>query len=65
MKRWAKMLRLAVLLAAAGVAGAQSSFDVTMRVVTDARGLNATLIVIGADAVETRAEPAGAAAPAQ
>jgi hypothetical protein len=62
------MLRCLMLLAVAGVAGAQSSFDVTMRVVDDTRGLNAVLIVIGADAIEIRSEPApqgDAAAPAQ
>lgn len=60
-----KTLRYPLLLAAAGVAGAQSGLDVTMRVVDDTRGLNAVLIVIGADAVETRAEngPERAAAP--
>lgn len=53
-----KALRCLLLLSMAGAAGAQSDFQVTMRVVEDTRGLNATLIVIGADAVETRAEPA-------
>jgi hypothetical protein len=52
-----KTLRCLLLLAIAGVAGAQSDFDVTMRVVEDTRGLNAAVIVIGADVVETRAEP--------
>ena len=64
-----KALRSLLLLAAAGVAGAQSDFDVTMRVVDDVRGLNAVVIVIGADATLTPAEPAkqadGAAAPVQ
>jgi hypothetical protein len=59
-----KPLRCLLLLAIAGVAGAQSDFEVTMRVVEDTRGLNAALIVIGADVVETRAEP-GSPAPAQ
>jgi hypothetical protein len=57
-----------MLLVVAGVAGAQSSFDVTMRVVDDTRGLNAVVIVIGADAIEIRSEqaPPGAAdAPVQ
>ena len=52
-----KTLRCAMLLAVAGAAAAQGSFDVTMRVVEDTRGLNAAVIVIGADVVETRAEP--------
>lgn len=52
------LLRCLMSLAIAGAAAAQSDFQVTMRVVDDTRGLNATLIVIGADAVETRAEPA-------
>jgi hypothetical protein len=63
-----KTLRCLILLAVAGVAGAQSNFDVTMRVVDDTRGLNAVVIVIGADAIEIRSEPApesDAAAPAQ
>lgn len=63
-----KTLRCLLLLAAAGVAGAQSTFDVTMRVVDDTRGLNAVVIVIGADAIEIRSLPGpqgGAAAPAQ
>ena len=63
-----KTLRCLMLLVVAGVAGAQSDFDVTMRVVDDTRGLNAVVIVIGADAIEIRSEPAqqdGAAAPAQ
>ena len=63
-----KTLRCLMLLAVAGVAGAQSNFDVTMRVVDDTRGLNAVVIVIGADAIEIRSEPAqqaDAAAPAQ
>ena len=63
-----KTLRCLMLLAVAGVAGAQSDFDVTMRVVDDTRGLIAAVIVIGADAIEIRAEQApqgGAAAPAQ
>ena len=64
-----KTLRCLLLLAVAGVAAAQSDFTVTMRVVDDVRGLNAAVIVIGTDAVETLAEPAvsrdGAAAPAQ
>jgi hypothetical protein len=57
------LLRGALLLAAAGVAGAQSEFNVTMRVVDDAHGLDAALIVIGPDAVETpvdQARPADA-----
>lgn len=57
MRRLMKALRLALLLAAAAVAGAQGGLDVTMRVVDDARGLRAALIVIGEDAVETRADP--------
>ena len=63
-----KTLRCLMLLAVAGVAGAQSDFDVTMRVVDDTRGLNAVVIVIGADAIEIRAEQAplrDAAAPVQ
>jgi len=63
-----KTLRCAMLLAVAGAAAAQSTFDVTMRVVEDTRGLNAAVIVIGPDVVETRAEPAverDAAVPAQ
>lgn len=60
-----KLLRCLMLLSVAGVAGAQSDFAVTMRVVEDTRGLNATLIVIGADAVETRAEPNGDGRSAQ
>ena len=63
-----KTLRCLMLLAVGGVAGAQSNFDVTMRVVDDTRGLNAVVIVIGADAIEIRSEPAqqaDAAAPAQ
>jgi hypothetical protein len=64
MKSRSKILRGAMLLAVAGVAGAQSDFDVTMRVVDDTRGLNAALIVIPADAVETRVEPAGQGAGA-
>jgi hypothetical protein len=60
--RLPKVLRVALLLAAAGVAGAQSDFNVTMRVVDDVRGLDAALIVIGEDAVETPVEaPAEAA----
>ena len=51
-----KPSRCLLLLAVAGVAVAQSDFQVTMRIVEDTRGLNATLIEIGADAVETRAE---------
>jgi hypothetical protein len=58
-----------MLLAVAGVAGAQSDFDVTMRVVDDTSGLIAAVIVIGADAIEIRSEEApqggGAAAPVQ
>ncbi len=53
-----KTLRCLLLLAVAGVAGAQSDFDVTMRVVDDTRGLNAVVIVIGADAIEIRSEQA-------
>lgn len=53
-----KRLRYLICLAVAGVAGAQSNFDVTMRVVDDARGLNAVEIVIGADAIEIRSEQA-------
>jgi hypothetical protein len=63
-----KALRYLMCLAVAGVAGAQSNFDVTMRVVDDTRGLNAVEIVIGADAIEIRSEqapPVDAAAPAQ
>jgi hypothetical protein len=63
-----KTLRCLMLLAVASVAGAQSSFDVTMRVVDDVRGLNAVVIVIGADAIEIRSEQApqgDATAPAQ
>jgi hypothetical protein len=60
--RLPKVLRVALLLAAAGVAGAQSDFNVTMRVVDDVRGLDVALIVIGEDAVETPVEaPAEAA----
>jgi len=74
MSRRKKLVRGMLLLALAGGAGAQSDFDVSMRVVDDLRGLNAVVIVIGADAVETRSEPAAreatppagsAAAPAQ
>jgi len=68
MPGWLKMSRWLMLLAVAGVAGAQSDFDVTMRVVDDARGLNAVVIVIGADAIEIRSEEApqsGAEAQAQ
>ncbi len=57
-----------MLLAVAGVAGAQSDFDVTMRVVDDTRDLNAVVIVIGADAIEIQSEPppaGGSVAPAQ
>jgi len=57
-----KTLRCVTLLAVAGVAGAQSDFDVTMRVVDDARGLNAAVIVIGADAIEIRSDRAEAGA---
>jgi hypothetical protein len=64
MKSRSKILRGAMLLAVAGVAGAQSDFDVTMRVVDDTRGLNAALIVIPADAVEPRVAPAGQGAGA-
>jgi hypothetical protein len=53
-----KTLRCLMLLAVAGVAGAQSDFDVTMRVVDDTRGLDAVVIVIGADAIEIRSEQA-------
>jgi hypothetical protein len=63
-----KTLRCLMCLAVAGVAGAQGDFDVTMRVVDDARGLNAVVIVIGTDAIEIRSEQApqgGADAPAQ
>lgn len=60
--RLAKGLRVALLLAAAGVAGAQSDFNVTMRVVDDVRGLDAVLIVIGEDAIETPVETPGEAA---
>jgi hypothetical protein len=63
-----KALRCLMCLAVAGVAGAQGSFDVTMRVVDDTRGLNAAVIVIGADAIEIRSEQVprgGADAPAQ
>jgi hypothetical protein len=63
-----KTLRCLMLLTVAGVAGAQSDFDVTMRVVDDTRGLNAVVIVIGADAIEIRSEqapPGDAAAPVQ
>jgi len=69
MLRGFKTLRCVMLLAMAGVAGAQSDFAITMRVVDDLRGLNAALIVIGPDVVETRAETAvprdGAPAPSQ
>ncbi len=68
MKGQLRILRCLMLLAMAGVAGAQSDFDVTMRVVDDTVGLNAVVIVIGADAIEIRSEQAprdGAAAPAQ
>ena len=63
-----KVLRGVMLLAVAGVAGAQSSFDVTMRVVDETRGLNAVVIVIGADAIEIRSDQTkdgDAAVPAQ
>jgi hypothetical protein len=60
-----KALRWAVLVAVAGVAGAQSEFDVTMRVVEDTSGLNAVVIVIGADAIEIRSEQAPERAPPQ
>ncbi|MEO8465572.1 MAG: hypothetical protein ABI640_09550 [Gammaproteobacteria bacterium] len=64
-----KGVRCVLLLAGAGVAAAQSSFDVTMRVVDDTRGLNAAVIVIGADAIEIRWEQApqegAAGAPVQ
>jgi hypothetical protein len=60
-----KALRYSILLTLAGVAGAQSEFEITMRVVEDTRGLNATVIVIGADAIEIRSEQAPAGAPAQ
>ena len=53
-----KILRCLMLLAVAGVAGAQSDFDVTMRVVDDTRELNAVVIVIGADAIEVRSDQA-------
>lgn len=53
-----RLVRGTLLLALAGTAGAQSDFDVSMRVVDDVRGLNAVVIVIGDDAVETRSEPA-------
>jgi hypothetical protein len=60
MKRRWRALRLSLLVATAGVAGAQSGLEVTMRVVDDVRDLKAAQIVIGSDAVETRvdAEPA-------
>jgi hypothetical protein len=73
MRRWPMILRAALLLAIAGAAGAQGEFNVTMRVVEDVRGLDAVVIVIGDDAVETRvdtsepvepAEPDGQRAPA-
>jgi hypothetical protein len=55
MRRYGSIaLRVALLLVIAGVAGAQSDFEVTMRVVEDVRGLDAVVIVIGSDAVETR-----------
>ena len=53
--RCVRWLRPWLLLTAAG-AGAQGSLDVTLRVVNDVHGLRAALIVIGTDAVETRAE---------
>jgi hypothetical protein len=53
-----KVLRAVLLLAIAGIAGAQSDFEVTMRVVQDARGLDAAVIVIGNDVVETRVDGA-------
>jgi hypothetical protein len=68
MQRPFRTLRYLLCLAVAGVAGAQSNFDVTMRVVDDTRGLNAVEIVIGADAIEIRweqASPGDAAAPVQ
>ena len=68
MQRPFRTLRYLLCLAVAGVAGAQSNFDVTMRVVDDTRGLNAVEIVIGADAIESRweqASPGDAAAPVQ
>jgi hypothetical protein len=58
-----KVLRAVLLLAIAGIAGAQSDFEVTMRVVQDARGLDAAVIVIGNDVVETRVD--GATSTAQ
>jgi hypothetical protein len=51
-------LRGALLLAAAGVAGAQGDLDVSMRVVDDVQGLGAAVIVIGPDAIETRVSEA-------
>jgi hypothetical protein len=60
-----KTLRYLLLLSVAGAAGAQSDFSVTMRVVEDTRGLNAALIAIGDDAIETRAEPNRDGQPAQ
>jgi hypothetical protein len=57
MSRRLNTLRCAMLLAVTGAAAAQGSFDVTMRIVEDTRGLNAAVIVIGPDVVETRAEP--------
>jgi len=60
-----KIARCLTLLAVAGVAGAQSEFDVTMRVVEDTSGLNAVVIVIGADAIEIRSDQAPEGAPAQ
>jgi hypothetical protein len=53
-----KVLRAVLLLAIAGIAGAQSDFEVTMRVVQDARGLDAAVIVIDNDVVETRVDGA-------
>jgi len=63
-----KILRCLMLFAVAGVAGAQSNFDVTMRVVDETRDLNAVVIVIGPDAIEIRSDQTpdgGGAAPVQ
>ena len=51
-------LRVLLLILIGGIAAAQSDFEVTMRVVEDARGLEAAVIVIGRDAVETRTDAA-------
>jgi hypothetical protein len=56
MIRRASVLRVLLLLLAAGVAAAQGVLEITMRVVDDVRDLNAVVIEIGPDAIETRAQ---------